>query len=184
MCCQVCALLNGIGIRRELLKPPSLSPSTTSEPGHALQSNVSYYCYTRTYGGDCGSPTCCSPATAEETQTFQSSMAQCIGAAVSAGLNVAFSPHLDDGLGYGGWRNGLLMDPTENYGGMSYLDFMLNPLADAVNSVMTENTQVDFAMQVRALSIIPSVLQPCHCQHWADLLPSAPALPATMQGLQ
>ena len=109
---------------------------------------MSYFCYERTYGGDCGSPSCCSPATTEEMQNFQSSMAQCIGAAVSAGLNVAVSPHLDDGLGYGGWRNGLLLNPVENYGGMTYQDFMLNPLADAINSVITDNTQVDFAMQV------------------------------------
>lgn len=49
----------------------------------------------------------------------------------------------------GGWRNGLRFDPLESYGGYSYVDFMLYPLADALNAVLTANTQVDFGMQVR-----------------------------------
>ena len=72
-------------------------------------SNVSYFCYTR-YSGNCGSPTCCDPATSEQMQTYQSSMQTCMQAAVSAGLNIAISPHLDDGLGEAPlkqWRSGI-----------------------------------------------------------------------------
>jgi hypothetical protein len=33
-------------------------------------------------------------------------MTVCFGRAVSAGLSIAVSPRLDDGLNIGGWRNG------------------------------------------------------------------------------
>lgn len=50
----------------------------------------------------------------------------------------------------GGWRNGLVFDPLEQYRSFSYTDFLLFPLADALNAVLRVDTQVWFAMQVRA----------------------------------
>jgi hypothetical protein len=38
------------------------------------------------------------------------------------GLDIAITPHLDDGLEYGGWRNALWFDPLQKYGGFSYYD--------------------------------------------------------------
>lgn len=37
-------------------------------------------------------------------------------------LDIAITPHLDDGLEYGGWRNALVFDPLEKYGGFSYYE--------------------------------------------------------------
>ena len=38
------------------------------------------------------------------------------------GLDIAITPHLDDGLEYGGWRNALWFDPLQKYAGLSYYD--------------------------------------------------------------
>jgi len=50
----------------------------------------------------------------------------------------------------GGWRNGLVFDPLEEYGtaGLSYAEFFLYPLADALSQAMSSTTKVLFAMQV------------------------------------
>jgi hypothetical protein len=50
----------------------------------------------------------------------------------------------------GGWRNGLVFDPLAEYGsdGLSYADFFLYPLADALSQVIDSTTNVLFAMQV------------------------------------
>jgi hypothetical protein len=48
----------------------------------------------------------------------------------------------------GGWRNGLIFDPLVKYGDYSYAEFMLYPLADALNAVITPTTKVYIAMQV------------------------------------
>ena len=50
--------------------------------------------------------------------------------------------------GAGGWRNGLIFDPMEQYGSYSYTSFFLFPLADALNAALTADTQVFFGMQV------------------------------------
>jgi hypothetical protein len=52
----------------------------------------------------------------------------------------------------GGWRNGLVFDPLKKYGNYSYAEFMLIPLADALNSVITDEVTVTFALQVRRTS--------------------------------
>nr|QOL01152.1 putative extracellular protein CSOL_075 [Pseudococcomyxa simplex] len=106
------------------------------------QGNVTYYCYSRQAGG------VCPQATAADIQGFQSGMAACFQKAIDLGLStIAVAPHLDDGLGYGGWRNGLLFDPAKKYGNYSYADIMLNPLADALAQVATSSTRIYLAMQ-------------------------------------
>ena len=37
-------------------------------------------------------------------------------------LDIAITPHLDDGLELGGWRNALVFDPMAKYGGYSYYE--------------------------------------------------------------
>ncbi|CAL8461829.1 g1360 [Coccomyxa elongata] len=106
------------------------------------QGNVTYYCYSRQAGG------ACPQATAADIQGFHSGMAACFKKAIDLGLStIAVAPHLDDGLGYGGWRNGLLFDPMKKYGNYSYTDIMLNPLADALAQSATSSTKIYFAMQ-------------------------------------
>lgn len=74
-------------------------------------------------------------------------MAACFKHAVEKGLSISIAPHLDDGLGLGGWRNGLVFDPLARYGSFSYAEFMLYPLADALNAAIGPNTKVSFALQ-------------------------------------
>lgn len=42
----------------------------------------------------------------------------------------------------GGWRNALVFDPLVKYGNFSYYDVMLRPIAQALNAVITPDTQV------------------------------------------
>ncbi len=53
----------------------------------------------------------CPPATRKDIQRFQTALTVCFGRAVDAGLSIAVSPRLDDGLGIGGWRNGERLAP-------------------------------------------------------------------------
>ena len=73
------------------------------------------------------------------------------------------------------------MNPLENYGGMTYQDFMLNPLADALNAIITSTTTVDFAMQVATMHHSPCAwaaigLRPAALSNRpADIPPENPA---------
>jgi len=42
----------------------------------------------------------------------------------------------------GQWRNAMQINPLEKYGGMSYFDVVLKPLADAMAAALQENTYV------------------------------------------
>lgn len=66
----------------------------------------------------------------------------CLKYAVDMGFDIAFTPHLDDGLNNGQWRNAMRINPVERYGGMSYFDVVLGPLADAMAATLLPNTRV------------------------------------------
>jgi len=51
---------------------------------------------------------------------FRDAMRVCFAEAINLGLTISVRPHLDDGTGSGAWRNGLLFEPAERYGGASY----------------------------------------------------------------
>ncbi len=53
---------------------------------------------------------------------FRFGLQWCLAKAVEMGLDIAITPHLDDGLEYGGWRNALWFNPLQKYGGFSYYD--------------------------------------------------------------
>ncbi|KXZ42868.1 hypothetical protein GPECTOR_113g280 [Gonium pectorale] len=86
---------------------------------------VTEYCYMDS------SQTCIrfDPASAA---SFRSGMELCFRQAIAAGLGISLVPHLDDGGSSNIWRNGLVFSPKTKYGGMSYQEVMLNPLADAL----------------------------------------------------
>ena len=65
-----------------------------------FQSEVSYYCLNQTAGNGT-TPSTCEEATEAEIDLLTSSMAACFRTAVDAGMDLALSPHLDDGLGLG-----------------------------------------------------------------------------------
>ncbi len=53
-----------------------------------------------------------------------------------------------NGCDTGGWRNGLLFDPLQQYGNYSYADVMLYPLAAALSQAADADTKIYMAMQV------------------------------------
>lgn len=55
--------------------------------------------------------------------------------AVKKGRDVAVLAHLDNMKGYT-WRNLLQFNPNTKYGGYSYRDVVLNPIANALNRVI------------------------------------------------
>ena len=115
-------------------------------------SKVSYFCYDRHQRDqdlppDPNDKTSCTPADLGGVDILRAGMAACFRHAVSKGLDIWIAPHLDDGLGLGGWRNGLVFDPLSRYGSMSYAEFLLYPLADALNAAIGPTTRVSFALQ-------------------------------------
>lgn len=65
-----------------------------------VQGSVSYYCLDRTAGNG-STPNSCSEPTSAQIAELTSSMAACFKSATDAGFDIAISPHLDDGLGFG-----------------------------------------------------------------------------------
>lgn len=106
---------------------------------------VDHYCYDRQQQAD--GTWRCTPADEAAIQRFKDAMQRCFQRAVDAGLSIALTPHLDDGLGQGRWRNILVFDPLRSYGGHSYADVVLYPLADALSAVARPGTKIYFGMQ-------------------------------------
>uniref|UniRef100_A0A383W7Z6 Glycoside hydrolase family 5 domain-containing protein n=1 Tax=Tetradesmus obliquus TaxID=3088 RepID=A0A383W7Z6_TETOB len=90
---------------------------------------------------------CCPKVNKLAIDRFRFGLQWCLAKAVELGLDIAITPHLDDGLEMGGWRNALVFDPLVKYGNFSYYDVMLRPIAQALNAVITPDTQVLLAMQ-------------------------------------
>lgn len=88
-----------------------------------------------------GSPEC-TPATPELVAKWGALFQPCLAYAVGLGFDIAFTPHLDDGLNNGQWRNAMLINPLQKYGGMSYFDFVIKPLADVMAATLQPNTKV------------------------------------------
>ncbi|EFJ48011.1 hypothetical protein VOLCADRAFT_91598 [Volvox carteri f. nagariensis] len=92
--------------------------------------------------------------------SFKAGMELCFRRAIEEGLGISIVPHLDDGgrrvahlalntafiiqrKGYefnlhltAAWRNGLLFNPKQKYGGFSYQEVMLNPTVDALAAAL------------------------------------------------
>lgn len=108
------------------------------------------FCYKAGMGAEC---TAFTPAAVEEwVRLFK----PCLSYAVGLGFDLAFTPHLDDGLNKGQWRNAMLIDPLAKYGGMSYFDVVLEPLARAASQTMKESTRVWFALQGEMSAMVTS----------------------------
>eukprot|EP01024_Parvocaulis_polyphysoides_P038886 TRINITY_DN3511_c0_g2_i1.p1 TRINITY_DN3511_c0_g2~~TRINITY_DN3511_c0_g2_i1.p1 ORF type:complete len:548 (-),score=70.28 TRINITY_DN3511_c0_g2_i1:1419-2846(-) len=78
---------------------------------------------------------------------FRDDMKLCFGYAINNGLSISLSPHLDDGLELGGWRNTIPFDPLQPYGNYTYADILLYPLADAIAATAKLGTKVWFGLQ-------------------------------------
>ncbi|GAB4813506.1 hypothetical protein N2152v2_000552 [Parachlorella kessleri] len=102
--------------------------------------SVKYWCYDR---DQCHSPD------QWEIDRFRDALAACMKVAVASGFNLAVNMHVDDATngGLGGWRNTLDFSPLDKYGGRSYEEVVLNPIADAIKAAAGANTKVDLIMQ-------------------------------------
>ncbi|GBG00356.1 hypothetical protein Rsub_13088 [Raphidocelis subcapitata] len=87
----------------------------------------------------------CVDATPDTMRRYRDLLSSCIKHAVSKGLDVAILAHLDNMREYT-WRNLLQFDPTAQYGGASYADVVLRPMADAVNQAVGSGTNVIFTI--------------------------------------
>ncbi|KAL4440114.1 hypothetical protein ABPG75_003115 [Micractinium tetrahymenae] len=102
---------------------------------------VKYFCYDR--------DKCSGPPGQADIARFRDSLKACMQLAVSRGHDLSVNMHVDDATkgGLGGWRNTLLFSPLEPFGGLSYVDVVLNPIADAIAGAMGPSTQVWLTMQ-------------------------------------
>eukprot|EP01023_Acetabularia_acetabulum_P020487 TRINITY_DN2065_c0_g1_i6.p1 TRINITY_DN2065_c0_g1~~TRINITY_DN2065_c0_g1_i6.p1 ORF type:complete len:499 (+),score=61.21 TRINITY_DN2065_c0_g1_i6:25-1521(+) len=101
---------------------------------------IDYYCHKASKGN-------CPAFDQQWIDLFREDMQRCFQYAIDKGLSISLSPHLDDGLETGVWRNTLRLDPLVPYGGYSYAEIMLYPLADALKATANANTQIWFGMQ-------------------------------------
>lgn len=111
---------------------------------------ISKYCYMQGYTGSNE----CMDWTDALIAEFKQGMTLCFKEALQTGVTIYIRPQLDDGTNKGAWRNGLLFRPAEKYGGYSYYDIMLAPLADALHAAFVavqpmqpELQRVYFGMQ-------------------------------------
>lgn len=92
--------------------------------------------------------------TQERIQAFEDSMGLCFAEARRQGFKtIAITPHLDvaaNGQSWSirSWRNGVVFDPMSKYGGFSYLEVLLNPLARALGrSFDLSLVKINFCLQ-------------------------------------
>ncbi len=104
----------------------------------APDESVDYYCIDRTP---------CTPADRAQIANLKSKMQQCFQKAIDANLSIAITPHLDDGLSQGRWRNLLNFDPLKKHKGFSYSEAILYPLVDALKAVAKPDTKIYFGLQ-------------------------------------
>lgn len=106
-----------------------------------------WFCVEQTVHPD--SSISCPPVTQEDIYRFTNSMRKCFARAVSYNLSIAITPRLEDGTNTNSkmWRNTLIFDPMMPYQQHSYMDVMLQPLANALKGVMSSQTKLWFALQ-------------------------------------
>lgn len=106
---------------------------------------IDHYCYDRHQ--DSSGRFQCDAADDHKILAFKNAMQRCFKRAIDAGLSIAVTPHLDDGTGQGRWRNILNFDPLDKRSGYSYVDAVIYPIADALNAVAADQTDIYFGMQ-------------------------------------
>jgi hypothetical protein len=104
----------------------------------ASDESVDYYCIDRTP---------CTPVNDYKIADLKEKMQHCFQKAVDLDLSIAITPHLDDGLSQGRWRNLLNFDPLKKHRGYTYSEAILYPLVDALKAVAKPNTQIYFGLQ-------------------------------------
>ncbi|KAI8466530.1 MAG: hypothetical protein J3K34DRAFT_433433 [Monoraphidium minutum] len=118
------------------------------------------------------------PADDYQIGRFKAGLQKCFKAALDAGFTVLHVlPHVDpvDGDGKGMWRNVVKFNPLQKVGpggaAYSYEDVLLRPTAEALNSVVSRDTVVEFALageQGLSLFTFPN--------EWAQLIDKTKAI--------
>ncbi|KAI8466695.1 MAG: hypothetical protein J3K34DRAFT_432891 [Monoraphidium minutum] len=128
---------------------------------YGSESRIDSYCYRNENWG-------CEDVTPESMRRYRDLLAKCISYAVDKyNVDVAILAHLDNMKEYT-WRNLLQFSPLVKYGGYSYKDAVLRPMADAVNKAAKPGTRVVFTLNGETGK---SVSQ--YSKHWLDLVPVA-----------
>jgi hypothetical protein len=93
----------------------------------ATVANVGHFCYKRTWDAPCAAPS------AADVDEFTQGLGKCILAARKAGFKkVLLSPHIDDALNKGLWRNMIDFNPlASDAKGNSYWSVLLGPIVKA-----------------------------------------------------
>jgi len=82
-----------------------------------------------------------------DTAEFITHFAGCLQTADKLGfVKVQITPHLDDGNETAMWRNKLFLDPMQEYDGLSYQKFHVDPLISAIN-IAKIKAQIYFSLQ-------------------------------------
>lgn len=91
------------------------------------------------------------PVNQSNLDILKTGMTNCFAAAVENGFTtIEVTPHIDDGLGRGAWRNTLIMNPLRKYDGVySYYDIIIKPLVLALDTATSSvpNVKVYMSMQ-------------------------------------
>jgi hypothetical protein len=115
-------------------RAPSGSPASREGPrasckldNWATVAHVGRFCYRRTWDAGCETPS------AEDMDEFTRGLASCFAAAREAGFKkLLVSPHIDDALNKGLWRNMADFSPlAADQRGRSYWDVLLGPIVKA-----------------------------------------------------
>ena len=107
----------------------------------------------------------CQAASPANIARFTSLLSACVKRAADRGVTVSVIAHLDNMKEYT-WRNILQYSPTQKYGGYSYVDVVLKPIADALAPAVKKTTKVIFMLQGETGK---SVSQ--YSKQWLDLVP-------------
>jgi hypothetical protein len=92
--------------------------------------NVEHFCYHRIPEDHA-----CDEVDETEIRVFQLLFGQCLQKAADMGFDIEINLRIDDGRSLEGWRNTLLMSPTEKYGNYSYETAFINPMLDLLEQI-------------------------------------------------
>jgi hypothetical protein len=119
--------------------PHTLHPATT-------QSSTHMHTYRRRLNHESD----CLPFGKGIIDTLSRGLKDCFQLAADLNLDIAITPHVDDGGKDALWRNALKLNPLEYHGQWSYTSMLLRPMAEALAAVAKPGMRIWFCLQVRA----------------------------------
>lgn len=124
---------------------PTPSPPETLHPATTQSSTHTHTCRRRlNFESDC------LPFGKGIIDTLSRGMKDCFQLAADLNLDIAITPHVDDGGKDALWRNALKLNPLDYHGQWSYTSMLLRPMAEALAAVAKPGMRIWFCLQVRA----------------------------------